>query len=196
MARYMKDQFAFFGVPSPRRRAIQREVLGRWRPGSAEQLAEFATALWAVPQREAQYVATDVLAGNSALANLALAETLIVVKSWWDTVDGIAPVVGALVARDPATAVAMDDWIVGRNMWKARVALIHQLRFRERTDVERLFRYCALRAGDREFFIRKAIGWALRQYARTDPSAVRAFVAAHPELSGLSRREALRHLGE
>jgi 3-methyladenine DNA glycosylase AlkD len=86
----------------------------------------------------------------------------------------------------------MDEWIGSENTWLARTALIHQLRYKRETDTDRLFRYCLLRAGDREFFIRKAIGWALRQYSWTDPDAIRAFVAAHEqELSPLSKREAL-----
>lgn len=195
MARYMKDQFEFFGVPAPQRRALQRAVLGRWRPASEDELAEFAQALWAVPQREAQYVAVDVVERSARSATLALCETLVVTKSWWDTVDGLAPVVGEIVRRDPAALAALDRWVSDDNLWRARVAIIHQLRFGASTDAARLFRYCSARATDPEFFIRKAIGWALRQYARTDPEAVRSYVAAHPELSGLSRREALRRIG-
>jgi 3-methyladenine DNA glycosylase AlkD len=88
----------------------------------------------------------------------------------------------------------MDDWITDGNRWVARTALLHQLTYRGATDVDRLLRYCALQAGHPDFFIRKAIGWALREYASTDPAAVAGFVAATP-LSGLSRREALKHLG-
>jgi 3-methyladenine DNA glycosylase AlkD len=104
-------------------------------------------------------------------------------------------VVGPLVSRYPDLALTMDDWIASDNIWLARTAIIHQERFKDRTDVERLFSYCLLRAADRDFFIRKAIGWALREYSKTDADAVRRFVADHgSELSPLSQREALKWL--
>jgi 3-methyladenine DNA glycosylase AlkD len=91
----------------------------------------------------------------------------------------------------------MDDWVHDENLWVARTSILHQLRYKTGTDAERLFRSCKLQAGHRDFFIRKAIGWALREYAKTDPQAVRAFVRANETgLSGLSRREALKNIGE
>jgi 3-methyladenine DNA glycosylase AlkD len=121
---------------------------------------------------------------------------LISTKSWWDTVDALAAgVVGSLVRRHPELRSTMDEWLAGDDLWLTRTAILHQLNHREATDAAWLFAACAARADHRDFFIRKAIGWALRQYARTDPDAVRAFVAAHRDrLSGLSVREALRHL--
>ena len=95
----------------------------------------------------------------------------------------------------PELGAAMDRWVDDKNFWLARVAIIHQLRFEAATDPDRLFRYYTRRAADSEFFIRKAIRWALREYAKTDPDAVLAYVRAHEsELSPLSRREALRRI--
>jgi len=92
-------------------------------------------------------------------------------------------------------AALMDEWIGDDDIWLARTAILHQNRFKGGTDADRLFRYCEVRAADTEFFLRKAIGWALREYSKTDAVAVRAFVAAHDrELSGLSKREALKWL--
>ncbi|HML97690.1 MAG TPA: DNA alkylation repair protein [Tepidiformaceae bacterium] len=86
----------------------------------------------------------------------------------------------------------MDRWIEDSNVWLARTAILHQLKYKNRTDADRLFRYCQLRAMDTEFFLRKAIGWALREYAKTDPGAVRAFITANESvLSGLSKREGM-----
>ena len=100
-----------------------------------------------------------------------------------------------MVLNHRQVADAMDEWITSEDMSVARVAIIHQLRFKEQTDVARLFRYCRLQAGHPDFFIRKAVGWALRQYARTAPNIVRDFVEDHrAELSGLSIREATKHL--
>jgi 3-methyladenine DNA glycosylase AlkD len=124
---------------------------------------------------------------------IAVVERLVTTKSWWDTVDSLAKGgAGALVLRHPDLAATMDRWIDDGNIWLRRTAILHQLGFKERTDAARLFRYCALRAGEQEFFIRKALGWALREYSKVDAEAVRAFVSEHErELSGLSKREAL-----
>jgi 3-methyladenine DNA glycosylase AlkD len=90
----------------------------------------------------------------------------------------------------------MEEWVGSEDLWLARTAILHQGRYRERTDAAFLFAACLRRAGDPEFFIRKAIGWALRDYARVDPEAVRRFVTDHAQqLSGLSKREAMKHLG-
>ncbi len=121
---------------------------------------------------------------------------LITTKSWWDTVDTLAAhTVGPLVAAHPELADTMDAWVGDENMWLSRTAILHQLRYKERTDAERLFRYCTARAGHKDFFIRKAVGWALREYAYTDPDGVRAYISEHRDnLSPLSVREASKHL--
>jgi 3-methyladenine DNA glycosylase AlkD len=100
-----------------------------------------------------------------------------------------------MVRAHPELLATLDRWIDADDFWLARVAILHQLRFAADTDADRLFRYSTHRAGDAEFFIRKAIGWALREYAKTAPDEVRSWVALHEvQLSGLSRREALKHL--
>jgi 3-methyladenine DNA glycosylase AlkD len=196
---YLRDQFPFLGIPTTQRRALSRQVLaGHPRPAEAE-LRAIAFACWDLPEREYQYFACDLLIPHAAGCSpgfLATAEQLITTKSWWDTVDTLAAnVVGAIVRRHPEAVSTMDSWLVADHLWLIRTALLHQLRYRERTDLDRLFRYCLARAGHRDFFIRKAIGWALRQYAWTDPEPVRAFVTKHrDELAPLSVREALKNL--
>lgn len=113
--------------------------------------------------------------------------------SWWDTVDSLAKTVGYLVQLYPELEADMEAWSKDEDFWVRRVSLLHQLAYKEDTDTEALFRRCAAMAHEEEFFIRKAIGWALRQHSRTDPTAVREFVEAHPELSALSKREALKY---
>lgn len=200
MARYMKDRFPFFGIPAPDRRAIDAAVLAELGPPPDQAaLADLARRCWAQPEREPQYMACDVLgrAARRAPAGLIrVLEDLVRTKSWWDTVDHLAShAVGDLVLAHPALVAEMDRWSVSDDLWLVRAAILHQLRHRDRTDPERLFAYCARQAGHRDFFVRKAIGWALRQYARTDPVAVRAFVESQGDaLSPLSRREATRHL--
>ena len=103
---------------------------------------------------------------------------------------------GALVAADPRLTADMDTWIADDDLWIARTALLHQLRYKERTDTERLFAYCLRQSGHPDFFIRKAIGWCLREYAKTDPEAVRAFlVRERGRFAPLSVREALKNIG-
>jgi 3-methyladenine DNA glycosylase AlkD len=201
MAAYMKDQFAFFGVPTTPRRAAQREALGDWRDPSPAELIFFARACWAGAERELQYSACDLLrrhVGRLEGRHLADVEGLIASKSWWDTVDALAAhVVGPLVAVDPELRVELERWLTSGDLWLERAAILHQLGHGSRTDEELLFRMCLTHAASTEFFHRKAIGWALRQHARDAPDAVRAFVVAHgDELSGLSRREATKHLGD
>jgi 3-methyladenine DNA glycosylase AlkD len=103
--------------------------------------------------------------------------------------------VGPLVRADTGLVPVMDDWIDSENIWRARTALLHQLAYKGSTDADRLFAYCRRRAADKEFFIRKAIGWSLREYSKTDEAAVRSFVAElDDQLSALSRTEALKWL--
>lgn len=196
MSAYMRNKFAYFGIPASQRRALQREALEGLSKPNQDEITEAILMLWGLPEREYQYAACDVLERYARALDASFLEVcrqLIETKSWWDTVDTLAAnTVGALVRAHPELARDMDNWAADANLWVARTAILHQLRYNARTDSERLFRYCALRAGETDFFYRKAIGWALRQYSKTDPDAVRSFVAAHgAELSGLSKREAL-----
>jgi len=198
MRAYMRDQFDYAGVRLPRLRVLVKAAVAGLPAPAPEELAELARDGWARPEREYQYAAIELLrryAPGYPAGFLPAVRELIEAKSWWDTVDPLAAdVVGRLVRQHPELVAEMDAWIGDPSLWIARSALLHQLAYKQETDAERLFRYCTRQAGHRDFFIRKAIGWALRQYARTDPAAVAAFVA-RTELSPLSRREALKHLG-
>ncbi|WP_230687202.1 DNA alkylation repair protein [Catellatospora vulcania] len=199
MRAYMRDQFPFLGVPSPAVQQVLRAALAELPRPDAPTLREVALACWARPEREYQYLACVLLRRQVRVLDSGFVDTaryLITTKPWWDTVDALAAhVVGPLVARDPGLVTTMDAWAAGHELWLIRTAILHQLTYKAATDAPRLLRYCAAQAGHPDFFIRKAIGWALREYGRTDPAAVRAFVADHHgELSGLSRREALKHL--
>jgi 3-methyladenine DNA glycosylase AlkD len=200
MVAYMRHQFAYLGITAPEQRALNRAVLdGVGRPTQAD-LREVARECWLRDEREYQYFAVRLLrryVGVCEAGFLDIVRPLITTKPWWDTVDELAAhVVGPLVATYPGLVATMDDWSGDENLWLVRTAILHQVRYRETTDSERLFRYCAAQAGHRDFFVRKAIGWALREYAKFAPGAVRAFVAEHSTaLSGLSRREALKNIG-
>ncbi|MFJ6938522.1 DNA alkylation repair protein [Streptomyces sp. NPDC101132] len=198
-AAYMKGVAPFLGIPTPRRRELSRAVLaGLPRPAEADCKA-IALRCWALPEREYHYFAVDYLrrhVGRCSSDLLPVVRRLLVTVPWWDTVDLLAAhTVGPLVAADPALAAVMDDWSGDADLWLVRTALLHQLRFKEATDTGRLFGYCLRQAGHPDFFVRKAIGWSLREYAKTDPDAVREFVAgARDRLAPLSVREALKNL--
>ncbi|GAA0569930.1 DNA alkylation repair protein [Paractinoplanes ferrugineus] len=199
MAAYMRDQFEFAGLAAPALRAVERSAFGRLPEPTPADLREFALACWARPEREFHYVAVSYLRKHVKRAGsgfLPVARELITTKPWWDTVDPLATrVVGDLVRLHPLLAGVLDAWSADDDKWLVRTAILHQLHYGPATDTARLFGYCAAQAEHPDFFVRKAIGWALRQYARTDPGAVLAFVDAHRDrLSGLSVREATKHL--
>ncbi|WP_327358084.1 DNA alkylation repair protein [Streptomyces sp. NBC_01304] len=197
---YLKGVAPFLGIMSPERRALSRRVLeGTGRPDEADCTA-IALRCWELPEREYHYFAVDYLRRHvrrSSSGFLPVARHLITTVSWWDTVDALAShVVGGLVVADPKLRADMDAWIEDDDLWVARTALLHQLRYKSATDTDRLFAYCLRRADHPDFFLRKAIGWCLREYAKTDAEAVRSFVAAHRDrLAPLSVREALKNVG-
>lgn len=193
---YMRGQFRFMGLTTAERRGLGAAALAGLPAPSEAELAAVARALWAQPEREFQYAACDYLRAHVSVAGPSFVEVvreLVMTKSWWDTVDTLAAHTGGpLVRRHPGLALVMDAWATDAYFWVARTAILHQLGFKAATDADRLFRYCRLRAADREFFPRKATGWALRQYAAVDAQAVEDFVRSTPELSGLSVREAMK----
>ncbi|WP_055697596.1 DNA alkylation repair protein [Streptomyces silaceus] len=199
MRAYMKDVAPFLGLTSPVRREVSRTVLAGTARPDEDDCAAVALACWELPEREYAYFAVDYLRRHVKRCSsgfLPVARHLVTTHPWWDTVDALAAhVVGGLVAADPALRTVMDEWIEDENLWVARTALLHQLRHKDATDTDRLFTYCARQAGHPDFFIRKAIGWCLREYAKTDPEAVRAFVTRErSRLAPLSVREALKNL--
>ena len=192
---YMRGKFEYLGIGTPQRRAAVRELLRGFKPATAEELRAMATGLWACAEREYQYVAADLLIRYQAalsLDDLPWLLELAQLKSWWDTVDCIVKVVGKIVRRAGARGVrAMDRAVKHGDFWVRRIAMLHQLGWRADCDTERLFRYAELLAAEKEFFIRKAIGWALRDYAWHDWRAVEKFLAVSKDkLSGLTVREA------
>ena len=150
-----------------------------------------------MPEREYQYVAVDLaekLSRSVAPEFIDTLQHLIITKSWWDTVDALSKTAGVHLTRFPEVrSERLPVWRSSDNIWLRRTALLFQLNFKQRTDFPLLCDIIRENLGSKEFFINKAIGWALRQYARNDPEAVRKFVAAH-HLNSLSKREAMKHL--
>jgi len=200
MQAYMKTDLPFYGVQKPERMKILRRLLKEFAPVSRDVYEDLVTTLWDLPHREEKYLAQGVAVGFRDFIvpdSLPLYRRFIVEGAWWDFVDETAThMVRPLVIGYPVDVWPMvDTWIDHDDMWLRRAAIICQVGAKERTDPDRLFSFCAARAHETEFFIRKAIGWALREYARTDPAAVARFVEDHRgELSGLSFREATKHI--
>ena len=196
MSAYMKERFPFFGVKAPLRRALLKAEVPA--ATSWDELVELVMLCFGAPERELHQAALDLLARNSKVWTpdlVDLIEQLVLRHSWWDTVDGLAGLAGKALARFPERSDRPEVWIGHQSFWLQRVALLYQLSAREATDTERLARYIENTMASREFFLRKAIGWALRQYGYTDPAWVRDFVETHrQQLSPLSVREATRAL--
>lgn len=202
MRAYLLDQFPFLGLKAPlRRQAVAALPAFNWQ--SADQLIEAASLLWGKPEREFRYTAIDLLKSKVKLLDASQLPGLLGLlqrDSWWDSVDGMSAVIGALMQRqlkagNSGVQESADQWIRHADFWVRRCAMLHQLGWRLQTDTGRLRDYAELLAEEKEFFIRKAIGWALRDYARWNPAWVRDFIRQNgSRFSGLTVREACKHL--
>ncbi|HSS60140.1 MAG TPA: DNA alkylation repair protein [Candidatus Limnocylindrales bacterium] len=201
MQAYMKSAMPYYGINMPEVRAISRQVFD----GSLLDCRDWRKTilqLWrGARRREERYVALYVLSMKQHRGCLApdvmpMLDEMVVTGAWWDYVDEISHVVGDILRANPRRMKPlMRRWSRDPDLWKRRVSIICQLGFKRVTDLDLLYANIEPNLADRDFFIRKAIGWALRQYAWTDPEEVRRYVAAHEsQLSGLSRREALKNV--
>jgi 3-methyladenine DNA glycosylase AlkD len=198
MAAYMRNQFSYLGIKTPQSAALQKQFHAEHGLPRLEELAPVVGELWALPEREYQYVAVGLLgtfAEKLPEDFIETLESLLVSKSWWDTVDSLAGgVVGTHFQRYPeARASHLARWRIAENFWLRRTCILFQLGYKKNTDFPLLCEIIRENLGSKEFFINKAIGWALRQYSRVDAPAVRAFVA-QTTLQPLSAREALKWL--
>ena len=202
MQAYMKSAMPYHGVPAPLLRALCKRLFAG-RPFSSEgEWREACLTLWRGAQfREERYAAIELTghhlyASWQTMRTLPMYEEMIVTGAWWDYVDAIASHrLGTLLRRYPARMrPKMLQWSRSRDLWKRRSAILCQLHFKQETNLPFLYACIEPSVGSREFFLQKAIGWALRQYAWTDPAEVRRYCVTH-ELSKLSRREALKNIG-
>ena len=197
MSAYMKGHFPFLGVKSANRKAAAAPHISAWLKESKNLNESLVMELWNQPEREFQYIAMEYVARTKRYwqpEHLQLFETLICQKSWWDTVDFIAAtLVGGLLQKYPELQSEMDQWNRDADLWKVRTSLLYQLKYKDEVDFEALSRYILAHAESKEFFLRKASGWALRQYSKFNPELVRQFIASH-ELSPLTVREGSKYL--
>jgi len=201
MKKYMRDQFEYLGIKTPQSAALIKEFIKENGLPPIAQLDAISRDLWSLPQREFQYAVVSFL---GRLENklepefITTIEYLIITKSWWDTVDSIAgDIVGTQFKRFPKVREKyLKKWRKSGNFWLRRTTLLFQLGYKKETDFDLMCEIIRENLGSDEFFINKAIGWALRQYAWTDPKPVKKFVKATKGLHPLSRREALKNIGE
>ena len=196
MRKYMRDKYPFLGVNKPERQEVFKHLYKLH--GSSQDWFDISSELFAMPEREFQYVAMEYVkqAKKSWDSRLpALCEQWIGEESWWDVVDFLAPqILGPYFLQFPAERdVWIQRWMNSGNFWLQRFCLVFSLGYKDKTDVVLLAKNIQALSYSKEFFIQKAIGWALRQYARTDPDWVREFVANNA-LAPLSKREALKHV--
>jgi len=196
MKAYMRNQYDFFGIKAPAQVQIRREFLQNQGLPEISHLSKLIPELWEQPEREFQHFAMALLEKYSKKSDagfIEILEWIIVSKSWWDTVDFIsANLVGTHFRRFPELIpVYTEKWMNSGNFWLQRSALLFQLKYKNQTDLKLLFGFIEKLSGSREFFIRKAIGWTLREYSKTDPDAVIQFVETH-QLQPLSQKEALK----
>lgn len=201
MKSYMRNQFEYLGIKSPQVTALLREQVNTHGSPRPDEMDGIARELWSLPQREFQYSAIGLagrLEKKLGPEFITTLEYLITTKSWWDTVDALAShAVGSQFKRFPSVKEKyLKKWRKSDNFWLRRTTLLFQLGYKEETDFDLLCELVQENLGSDEFFINKAIGWALRQYAHTDPTPVKKFVKATKDLHPLSRREALKNIGE
>lgn len=197
MAAYMKHKFSYLGIPKPVRTGLQKDFIKAARNQKAVDW-EIVNAFWALPEREFQYLALDyllALSGSLVRDDIKRIEMLITSKSWWDTVDMLASnIIGPLCARHPDLVSShILKWAESDNIWLVRTAVLFQLKYKTKTNPELLARIIGINNQSQEFFINKAIGWALREYSKTDPEWVRQLLTSC-ELHPLSVREASKYI--
>jgi 3-methyladenine DNA glycosylase AlkD len=199
MAKYMRNHFLFFGIKTDDRRRIFKAIWKENQEEVSEKPREIALKLFAKTQRELQYCALEILIkqlkGNYRKEDIQLIEKLIITNSWWDSVDTIAKnILGEYLLEHPLeTKKVVERFSNSENMWLNRCAILFQLGYKEKTNFDLLQFKCEKHKNSTEFFIQKAIGWALREYAKINPEAVKNFVA-NTHLKPLSKKEALKNI--
>ncbi len=198
MKKYMKNKFDFYGIKSPLRKELSKSFIKMENIPGITEIESIIKALWNEPERELQYFAMELLSKYSKNADthaIELFEYMIINKSWCDTVDYIAVnLVGKHFNKFPELTLPLSNkWATSNNIWLQRTSILFQLKYKSKTDLPLLFKYILMHSKSKEFFIRKAIGWALREYSKTDPNTIINFVNSN-NLSGLSTREALKRI--
>ncbi len=194
--RYMRNQFEFYGLKAGRWMELSKEIFKEKGILEGEELKSLARLSFDDVHRELHYFALEMVQKTlkkQPAEFIDFYEELITTKSWWDTVDWLAKLVGIHFKKHPQLIVPVTErWMASGNFWLQRVCFIFQLTYRDKTDFDLMKKYILQVASSKEFFLQKGAGWALRQHSRTDPQGVTDFVQENPQLASLTKREALR----
>ena len=198
MSKYMQDKFKFLGI----RGATRTEIYKKYFPDARKTKTvdwDFVESCWNKEEREFQYAVVYYLKAMQKFlkkGDISKLKYLVVTKSWWDTVDLLSKIIGDVVNRNKELKTLMLEWSKKENnIWLRRVAILHQLSFKENVDKLLLETILEDNLSDGEFFINKAIGWALRDYSKVNPEWVRKFIEKNrSEMANLSLREAMKYL--
>ena len=197
MAKYMRNQFVFYGLPTPKRKAVYKDFLKEEKKSGQIDWA-FLDRCYEDEHREFQYLPCDyltVMDNFLTYDDIPRIKVYIKCKSWWDTTDSLDRVIGQIGLRDSRVNALMLEWSLDDDFWVRRVAIDHQLCRKEKTNTELLEKILVNNFGSDEFFINKAIVWSLRDYSKTNPEWVRAFVEKHADrMSKLSVKEAGKYI--
>ncbi|QBN17712.1 DNA alkylation repair protein [Flavobacterium nackdongense] len=199
MAKYMRNHFTFFGIKTEQRRQIFKDIWMVYKNEIADNPRTIALELYTKKERELHYCAIEILVkqlkGNYKKEDIHLIEKLILINSWWDSVDTIAKyILGQYLVEFPSETVrVIKRFSDSENIWLNRSAILFQLSYKLKTNFDGLQSECEKHKNSREFFIQKAIGWALREYGKSNPKAVQEYVT-NTNLKPLSTKEALRNI--
>ena len=197
MSKYMLNKFEYIGIKTPKRRKIFKNFFKEYK--NEEKIDwEFVNKCWENKHREFQYIAADYLKNMKdklTIDDIPKFKRLILEKSWWDTIDNLDMTIGALALKDSNVNKILLEWSLDENIWLKRIAIDHQLLRKEKTNTELLEKILKNNLGQTEFFINKAIGWALRDYSKTNPEWVKNFIEKNREnMAKLSIKEASKYL--
>ena len=197
MSKYMLNKFEYIGIKTPERRKIFKNSFKEYK--NKEKIDwEFVNKCWENKYREFQYVAADYLKNMKdklTIDDIPKLKQLVLEKSWWDTIDNLDMTIGALALKDSNVNKILLEWSLDENIWLRRIAINHQLLRKEKTNAELLEKILKNNLGQTEFFINKAIGWALRDYSKISPEWVKNFIEENKEnMAKLSIKEASKYL--
>ena len=197
MSKYMLNKFEYIGIKTPERRKIFKNFFSEYK--NEEKIDwEFVNKCWENKYREFQYVAADYLKNMKdklTIDDIPKLKQFILKKSWWDTIDNLDMTIGALALKDSNVNKILLEWSLDENIWLRRIAIDHQLLRKEKTNTELLEKILKNNLGQAEFFINKAIGWALRDYSKISPEWVKNFIEENKEnMAKLSIKEASKYL--
>lgn len=200
MSAYMKNLFPFFGIQNPLRRKIDAPIIKQIIKNHNSDILDISNYLWRKNEREIHYFVIELLdkyKNKFEKKDISFIENLLITNSWWDSVDSLSSnICGEYFKKFPEQReVIIPEWSNSNNIWLIRSSILFQLKYKKETDSKLLFYLCEKHSDSKEFFIKKAIGWALRQYSYIAPNEVKTFVQNSP-LQNLSKREALKHFSK